>query len=576
MKIKYIIALSISTICLLSIVILKNNTLFLSLFNQTNEFYTSGTIPNSLPFLFLVIALSTLISEDLTCITTGILISQSKLDPITGILGCSTGIFIGDMGLYLLGYIFGEGIFKLPFINKRFPKNTLDKQVKRFETKGLSLVFISRFLPGTRLITYVSAGFFRVPLIKFMFYFLLAVSLWTPILIIASAIIGTPLYLALSYFHDNIIIIISGTAGIIFLIYRLTRTAFSFKQRKLVYSSLRRWSRFEFWPRAIFYAPIALTIIPYCVIKRTPLLLTLANHNIECGGLIGESKYHILKYLKEFTTDKITIPVFLLLKKGLSHKNKLDQAQQFISEKKLNYPIILKPDIGERGKDVCLVNDKNELSSALKKYNAATLLQAYAPGLEFGIFYIKDPETNTGMVTSIVYKEPTFITGDGKNTLETLILTDSRAHLMAKFFLKEHATNLNVIIQKGDRIKLSKLGTHSKGALFINKNAHVTPELVNEIHKLCNNIDGLNYGRFDIKVPSLEDLEKGQSIQILEFNGLSGEPAHIYDPSMPLLTAYKDLFWHWKKACDIAHFYYKKGMSPLSINEFISYIKKGT
>ena len=59
-------------------------------------------------------------------------------------------------------------------------------------------------------------------------------------------------------------------------------------------------------------------------------------------------------------------------------------------------------------------------------------------------------------------------------------------------------------------------------------------------------MDGIYYGRFDLKCKSIELLEEGKGIHILEFNGVAGEPAHIYDPEFPVWKAYRDIYRHFK------------------------------
>ncbi len=44
----------------------------------------------------LLIALATLVSEDLTCIATGVLVAQGKLGFLSGTLACLLGIFFGS------------------------------------------------------------------------------------------------------------------------------------------------------------------------------------------------------------------------------------------------------------------------------------------------------------------------------------------------------------------------------------------------------------------------------------------------------------------------------------------------
>src|SRR5215471_12724635 len=52
---------------------------------------------------YLLIALSTLASEDLACIGTGLLVSQHRLGFVAGTAACAFGIFAGDLLLILAG-----------------------------------------------------------------------------------------------------------------------------------------------------------------------------------------------------------------------------------------------------------------------------------------------------------------------------------------------------------------------------------------------------------------------------------------------------------------------------------------
>jgi len=56
-----------------------------------------------------LIALATLTSEDLACVTAGVLASQDILTYFHAVWWCWLGILAGDMGLYWVGRIFGAG-----------------------------------------------------------------------------------------------------------------------------------------------------------------------------------------------------------------------------------------------------------------------------------------------------------------------------------------------------------------------------------------------------------------------------------------------------------------------------------
>jgi membrane protein DedA with SNARE-associated domain len=80
------------------------------------QMLTIATDPWSAGFLLMI---GTLVSEDLTCITAGVLISQSALNPMVGVLGCLFGIFIGDLGLWGIGRFVALGLSRHRWIASR-------------------------------------------------------------------------------------------------------------------------------------------------------------------------------------------------------------------------------------------------------------------------------------------------------------------------------------------------------------------------------------------------------------------------------------------------------------------------
>ena len=90
-----------------------------------------------------------------------------------------------------------------------------------------------------------------------------------------------------------------------------------------------------------------------------------------------------------------------------------------------------------------------------------------------------------------------------------------------------------------------------RGSLFLDGTHLVTPELEQEIDRISKHFDGFYFGRYDIKVPSVEALQQGEGLRILELNGITSEATSIYDPKNGLFTAYKVLFNQWAIASKI-------------------------
>ena len=195
--------------------------------------------------------------------------------------------------------------------------------------------------------------------------------------------------------------------------------------------------------------------------------------------------------------------------------------------------------------------------------------------MEYGIFYYRFPEEESGHIFSITDKLFPSVTGDGERTLEDLILDHPRAVAMAPFFIQKHAPRLFEILPTGETIQLAEIGTHSRGSVFCDGTHLVTSELVQEIDRISKHYEGFYFGRYDVKVPSVEHLQKGKGIRIIELNGITSEATSIYDAKNGLFTAYKVLFHQWAIASQIVKQNRALGIKPAShwqvIKQYIVY-----
>src|SRR5712692_10474255 len=74
--------------------------------------YGRASIPKAMGVtelvLMMLIAASTLVSEDLTCIGAGVMVAQGRIDFVAAALACFLGIFVGDVLLFLAGRYLGR------------------------------------------------------------------------------------------------------------------------------------------------------------------------------------------------------------------------------------------------------------------------------------------------------------------------------------------------------------------------------------------------------------------------------------------------------------------------------------
>ena len=105
----------------------------------------------------------------------------------------------------------------------------------------------------------------------------------------------------------------------------------------------------------------------------------------------------------------------------------------------LQFPVVLKPDAGQRGSGVAIVRSPEQLREYLTHSSFPVILQEYVPGEEYGVFYYRYPGDERGRVFSVTEKRMPVLLGDGKRTLEELILADDRAVCMSDFYLRKNS-----------------------------------------------------------------------------------------------------------------------------------------
>lgn len=128
------------------------------------------------------LALATLISEDLTTIGAAGLVHQGYLEAWPAIAACAFGVYLGDLGLWLLGRLLGRRVLGLPWIRDRVDDTVLSDAAARLDRRLPVAVLASRFLPGARLPIYLAAGVLGRRPLAFAGWSFVAVSLWTPLL----------------------------------------------------------------------------------------------------------------------------------------------------------------------------------------------------------------------------------------------------------------------------------------------------------------------------------------------------------------------------------------------------------
>ncbi|HBH25371.1 MAG TPA: hypothetical protein DDY13_18380 [Cytophagales bacterium] len=310
--------------------------------------------------------------------------------------------------------------------------------------------------------------------------------------------------------------------------------------------------KYEYWHYLIFYTPMFFYGAYLALKARSIMYFSAVNSAFKYGGVMGDSKSKALEMIPEkYLPDMMVIDL------------EAEEWKNEISELPLKYPMIAKPDIGERGTNVEKIDDQKGLYNYMYRMQCGkVILQEYIDlPLELGVLYYRFPDQKSGNISSVVQKSFLKVTGDNVKTVEELLAGNIRAYDKIEYFRKKYGESLKKIPASGEELVMEPIGNHCRGTKFINGNHLINENLIEVFDEITKNMTGYCYGRFDIKVKSLKNLYEGNGIKVLELNGVSSEPAHIYDPDMNLIQAYKDVAQHMKIIYEISQANHKKGIS---------------
>lgn len=492
--------------------------------------------------LLLAIALGTLVSEDASAVAAGLLIRGGRVGALSGIAACGAGILAGYWALCIAGRLVGHAALSHKWIARRLTPARLNECRLWLERRGAAAIVASRFLPGTRLPLYVAAGVARVPLRRFASWTTLAVLLWTPLIVLFAAWTGEALGERLATTTGVRWLPALVAAASVLALVKAARVVAVPSARRRLLAQLARWRRWEFWPMWLFYAPVALWIAWLAIRHRGLSTIAAANPGLPDGGVVGESKFEILSKL---TADD-TVQAALIPPGPAPERARL--AKQQAARRGWTFPLILKPDVGQRGVGVRLVRDDSALGEYLSGSPGAVMLQPYHEGPhEAGVFYCRFPHERTGRILSVTHKEFPVVTGDGTSTLEELVWAHPRYRLQARLFLRRHRDAARRVLGHGERFQLALAGNHSQGTTFRDGSHLWTPALEARIDEIARCYPGFFIGRFDIRYRDVDAFRAGRDMAIVELNGTTAEPTDLYDPDRSLLEAYRQLFRHWSR-----------------------------
>ncbi len=503
---------------------------------------------------------ATFVLEDAAAVGAGLLLANGSITWTAAFTACFLGIWLGDVGLYALARFAGRTWFEKSRLKQHAAK--VVRSEEWFRKRGAWILIFSRVLPGARLPTYLAAGFLRVPAAPFLLITAAAALVWTLAVLFLTQIFGTRILHGFSHYKTASFWLLGSAMGLLVGLQILRRALAEFDRRKFS-TQVARWTRWEFWPMWLFYPPVALYYLWLALKYRGAMLPTAANPGIFSGGIVGESKMKTLQDLMR-SSGEFTAEAELL--DGDSPEARLISLHEICARRKISFPFILKPDLGQRGAGIKLIRNEAQAAAYLQATQAQLLVQRFAAGPhEVGIFYYRFPGETHGRIFAITEKVFPVVTGDGKATLAELIWRDDRARFMAETYLQRAASRQYHVLAEGETQPLVLAGNHAQGCIFRDGMRLNTPALEQRIDEISQKVSGFYIGRYDIRFGSEEDLRTGTHFQIIELNGAAAEATSIYDARNTLWSAYRTLFRQWELVFAIGAANRRRGCAPMTL-----------
>ncbi len=322
----------------------------------------------------------------------------------------------------------------------------------------------------------------------------------------------------------------------------------------------------EFFPARVSYLSVHVYAFWKALFAGSPLWFTATNPWFPLWGLYPSSKRDILKQL-----PSKYIPETIFLKEEEFNPTTI---QSKISSSNIGFPLIIKPDNWLKGLGIQVFHSQSELDQWLDNYvnnnnkRWSWLVQKFIEyPVELWVFYIRTPNEEKWIVTWIVEKEFLKIVWDGWSMFHELVSKHPRAKYHTELLHTQFKDTRSAIIAKWESVTIVEIGTHSKWSTFIDSSHKITPELTTIFDKLSHHIDGFYYGRYDVRIKSIEWLLSWE-FKIIEINPTYGEPTRMYDPSYNFLQQQKILLSHRSQMYKVAIQNHANWISYASISEW--------
>jgi alpha-beta hydrolase superfamily lysophospholipase len=354
--------------------------------------------------------------------------------------------------------------------------------------------------------------------------------------------------------------------------------------RQRIRAQVWRWISHEFWPTWLNHVLLAPTYVTQALRYRHPVVFTATNPGIAgAGGFVGERKSTLAAALEKAGAPLLPL---VLLRAHSDDDRRLARARRILEKHPElgGYPVVLKPDRGERGAAVRVCRNEQDMAEQIRRVRTDMVMQKFDPAPnEVGLFWVRlhppgeaGDSGREGMIFAITRKIFPRIVGDGKRTLRQLVLADDRFRVQEPVFARRFGRAIDLVPPEGERVRMGLAGNHVQGCRFEDGADLITDELSDAIDRICRsfpNTDGspggLDIGRFDIRYSDESELKAGCGFSVIELNGSSAEATIVYDPTRTWWWAIDVMSQQWGHAYRLGAMRRDMGRTPVGLIELI-------
>lgn len=191
--------------------------------------------------------------------------------------------------------------------------------------------------------------------------------------------------------------------------------------------------------------------------------------NTKWTSNLARSKSGTNKFLQR---RGIPVPKLIVWEESKSHLDNIRNIERY-----LNYPVVVKPDVGSHGKNVTVgITDSSSVVDAVTKINSSgkIIVEEQLKGKEYRV------NVAGGRVVAVSLRQPPTVVGNGRKSLQGLIDEQNeryslygetkarkRGVTVDYDFLRKNGIVANSVPIEGDVIILSAVSNYSNGGSFV-------------------------------------------------------------------------------------------------------------